>query len=154
AKYRHYDYNNHTNTFDLTPIAGDVIGANSNATGQAVPTMANTAGRSNPGFNRKTLELSGNYVFAKRRSPKIGWESESFDRSLWDITCSVENSVFGSVDFSPTHDLLLLISGRHEDRMPHEYQDEASIDPLTGEDISCTSTSIVFTEEQRCHRRF
>src|SRR5262249_26363556 len=56
AKYRHYDYNNDTRVFQLTPIQGDVIGANSTATGQAAPGTAETLGRSNPGFNRKTLE--------------------------------------------------------------------------------------------------
>ena len=50
-------------------------GANTTATGQAAPTVADTVGRSNPGFNRKTLELSGNYFFAKRSSVKVGWES-------------------------------------------------------------------------------
>jgi hypothetical protein len=154
AKYRHYDYTNHTAVFELTPIAGDVIGANSNATGQAAPGVAETAGRSNPGFNRKTLELSGNYFFTKRSAAKFGWESEWFDRSHRDVARSVENSVFGSVDFSPTRDLLLRVSGRHQNRRPHEYQDEAASDPLTGAEISCTSTSAVFTEEQRCHRRF
>ena len=75
AKYRHYDYNNNTRTFEFTPVQGDVIGANTTATGQAAPAVADTAGRSNPGFNRKTLELSGNYFFAKRSSVKVGWES-------------------------------------------------------------------------------
>ena len=153
-KYRHYDYNNHTAVFDLTPLAGDTIGANSTATGQAAPGVAETTGRSNPGFNRKTLELSGNYIFSKRSSAKFGWESEWFDRSHRDVARSVENSLFGSVDFSPTHDLLLRVSGRHQNRKPREYQDEAAIDPLTGAEIGCTSTSVVFTEEQRCHRRF
>jgi hypothetical protein len=58
------------------------------------------------------------------------------------------------VDFSPTHDLLFRISGRHQDRKPDEYQDEAATDPISGTEIACTSTSVVFTEEQRCHRRF
>jgi MtrB/PioB family decaheme-associated outer membrane protein len=154
AKYRHYDYNNHTAVFDLTPIAGDVMGANSTATGQADPAVAETTGRSNPGFNRKTLELSGNYFFTKRSSAKFGWESEWFDRSHRDVARSVENSVFGSLDLSPTHDLLFRVSGRHQDRKPQEYQDEAASDPLTGVEISCSSTSAAFTEEQRCHRRF
>jgi len=154
AKYRHYDYNNNTAVFDLTPIAGDVIGANSTATGQAAPGEVETAGRSNPGFNRKTLELSGNLFFAKRSSAKIGWESEWFDRSHRDVEHSLENTFFAAVDFTPTHDLLLRVSGRHQNRKPHLYQDEAAVDPATGEEIGCTSTSVAFTEEQRCHRRF
>src|SRR5262245_9762720 len=48
AKYRHYDYRNNTPVFELTPIEGDVIGADSTATGQATPSVAETLGRSNP----------------------------------------------------------------------------------------------------------
>ena len=154
AKYRHYDYNNNTATFDLTPIAGDTIGANTTSTGQAAPTPADTVGRSNPGFNRKTLEFSGNYFFAKRSSAKLGWESEWFDRSHRDVAHSLENTVFAAVDYSPVRDLLLRVSGRHQDRKPDEYQDDAASDPVSGAEIPCTSTSFVFTEEQRCHRRF
>jgi MtrB/PioB family decaheme-associated outer membrane protein len=154
ANYRHYDYNNNTRVFELTPIEGDVIGANTTATGQAAPTITDTVGRSNPGFNRKTLELSGNYFFGKRSSAKLGWESEWFDRSHRDVAHSLENTVFGAVDFSPVRDLVFRISGRHQDRKPDEYQDDTASDPVTGAVISCTSPSVVFTSEQRCHRRF
>src|SRR5207237_6017807 len=71
-----------------------------------------------------------------------------------DVEYSVQNPVFCAVDVSPEKDLLFRISGRHQDRKPDEYQDEAAADPVTGAEISCISTSIVFTEEQRCHRRF
>jgi len=154
AKYRQYDYNNNTHTLDLTPIEGDTIGANANSTGQAAPAVINTMGRSNPGFNRKTLELTGNYFFSKRSSAKIGWESEWYDRSHRDVARSVENTVFAGLDLSPTRDFLIRISGRRQDRKPDEYQDDTSSDPVTGAVISCTSTSVVFTAEQRCHRRF
>ncbi len=154
AKYRHYDYNNHTATFELTPIQGDVIGANATATGQAAPAVAETVGRSNPGFQRRTIELSTNYYFTRRSSIKLGWEADWFNRSHRDVARSLENSFFGTVDFSPSHDLLLRIAGRHQDRRPHEYQDEAATNPVTGAEIECSSTSVVFTEEQRCHRRF
>src|SRR5439155_12676294 len=92
--------------------------------------------------------------FAKRSSAKVGWEGEWFDRSHRDAAHSIENTVFAAVDFSPTPDLLFRISGRHQDRKPDEYQDEAASDPATGAEIGCTSTSVVFTEERRCHRRF
>src|SRR5262249_1246943 len=96
AKDRHYDYNNNTAAFTLTPIEGDVIGANSTATGQADPGAVETVGRSNPAFNRKTLELSGNYFFGKHSSAKFGWEGEWFDRTHRDVAPSVENTVFGA----------------------------------------------------------
>ncbi|MBI3669538.1 MAG: MtrB/PioB family outer membrane beta-barrel protein [Acidobacteria bacterium] len=162
AKYRHYDYNNNTAVFTLTPILGDTIGANSTATAQLTPGTAasgsgaedSTVGRSNIGFNKKTLELSGNWFFAKRSSAKVGWEGEWFDRSHRDADHSFENSVFAAVDLSPRKDLLFRLAYRHSDRKPESYQDEAAVDPATETLIECTSTSTAFTEEQRCHRRF
>lgn len=154
AKYRHYDYNNNTHVFDLTPIEGDVIGANATSTGQAAPSPEDTDGRSNPGFNSRTLELSAAWFYGKRSSVRFGWDGDWFDRSHRDAAHSFESSLFGSVDFSPTRDFLLRVSGRHQDRTPDEYQDPNASDPNTDAEIPCTSTSTVFTEEQRCHRRF
>jgi hypothetical protein len=154
AKYRHYDYNNNTAVLELTPIAGDTIGADTTATGQAAPALTDTVGRSNPGFNRKTLEFTGNYFFGKRSSAKLGYETEWFDRSHRDAEHSFEHTVFGAVDLSPTRDLLFRISGQHRDRKPDEYQDDTASDPITGAEISCISTSVVFTGTQRCARRF
>ena len=154
AKYLQYDYNNNTAVFDLTPIQGDTIGANATATGQAVPAVTDTGGRSNPGYNRKTLEFTGNYFFGKRSSAKLGWESDWFNRSHRDVAHSLENGIFGAVDWSPTRDLMVRISGLHQNRKPDEYQDDTSIDPFTGAEISCISTSVVFTPTQRCARRF
>jgi hypothetical protein len=154
AKYRHYDYNNNTPVFDLAPIQGDIMAANATATGQADPSVVESLGRSNPGYKHKTLELSGSYFLGKRNSAKFGYESDWFSRSFRDVAHSQENSVFGAFDFSPLRDLTFRISGRHQNRKPDEYQDETASDPLTGVEINCTSTSAVFTEEQRCHRRF
>ena len=154
AKYRHYDYINNTRVFSLTPVEGDVMGADSTATGQAAPAAVSTIGRSNPGFKHKTLELTGNYLFSTRSSVEFGWDGDWYDRSYRDAERSFEHTLFGSVDLSPNRDLLFRISGRHQDRRPHEYQDENSSDPVTGAPITCTSTSIVFTTDQRCNRRF
>src|SRR3954462_1597525 len=76
------------------------------------------------------------------------------DRSHRDVSRTFENSFLGSIDYSPTRDLLFRLSGRHQNREPELYQDEAASDPVTGDEIACTDTSVVFTEEQRCHRRF
>ncbi len=154
AKYRHYDYNNNTRVFDLTPIQGDVIGANATATAQATPRAHDTAGRSNTGFNRKTFELTADYFFTKRSSVRLGWEADWFDRSHRDVEHSFENTLFGTLDLSVTPSLLFRLSGRHQNRRPDHYQDETAVDPVTGAEIGCTSPSVVFTEEQRCHRRF
>src|SRR5690242_12691683 len=151
AKYRHYDYNNNTPLLALTPVEGDVIGANTTATRQAAPDVA----EAKPfGFNRKTLETSADWLFLPRSGVKVGWEGEWMDRSHRDAEHSRENSVFGTVDFSPHRDLLFRVGVRHQDRTPDLYQDEEAVDPTTGADIVCTSASVVFTAEQRCHRRF
>ena len=124
AKYRHYDYNNNTPILTFTPIQGDVIGANSTATGQAAPGAA----ESTPfGFNKKTVELSGDWFFATRSSVKVGYEGEWFDRSHRDAEHSLENSVFTAIDLSPTRDLLIRLSYRHSDRKPDKYEDDNSL---------------------------
>lgn len=158
AKYRHYDYNNSSPEHEFTPILGDTIGANATATAQLTPgTAASGSGsiqeRPPFGYNRKTFEVSGIWFFAKRSAAKVGWEGEWMDRSHRDVPHSVEHSVFGGIDWSPTRDLLFRVSGRHQNREPEEYQDEAASD-AAGVEIPCTSTSVAFTEEQRCHRRF
>jgi opacity protein-like surface antigen len=163
AAYRHYDYNNNTAEFTLTPILGDTIGADSTATKQLVPGTASsgsgatedTVGRSNPGFNKKTLELSGDWFFTKRSSLKVGYEGEWFDRSHRDAEHSFENSFFGAVDFSPNKDFLIRFAARHQDRKPDTYEDEAS------EGVECDLTALaaaraagIFPEVQPCNRRF
>ena len=155
AKYRHYDYNNNTPVLTLTPIEGDTIGANATNTGQAAPAVTDTNGRSNIGFNRKTLELSGDYSFLKRSSLRLGWTGEWLDRSHRDVEHTFENGFFGSLDLKPHRDLLFRVSGRHMNRTPDAYQDEAASDPVTGAEVPCSDhTTVTFTVIQRCNHRF
>jgi hypothetical protein len=160
AKYRHYDYNNNTPILELTPILGDTIGANATVTAQLTPgDPAATSGSGSVqerrpfGYNRKTFEVSGDWFFAKRSTVKVGYEREWFDRVHRDVAHSIENSVFGGVDWSPTRDLLFRVALRHQNRDPEEYQDEEAV-TSTGVEVPCDSTSVAFTTEQRCHRRF
>jgi hypothetical protein len=67
---------------------------------------------------------------------------------------SVEHSFISALDLSVHKDLLFRLAYRHQDRMPNAYQDDAASDPTTGLPLSCTSVSVVFTADQRCHRRF
>src|SRR5262249_6608587 len=71
-----------------------------------------------------------------------------------DVNHSMENSVFADVDLQITRDLSLRISGRHQDRDPKDYHDEEAADPITRAEVPCTSTTAVFTPNQRCARRF
>ena len=142
AGYRQYDYNNHTRVLDFTPVQGDAA--------------APGAEENTPfGFNRKTLEVSGEWFFAKKSSFKAGYEGEWMDRSHRDAAHSLENSFFTAVDWVPIRDLLFRLSYRHSDRKPDVYQDDLASDPVTEDPVPCTDTTTVsFTEDQRCHRRF
>ncbi len=142
AAYRHYDYNNNTPLLNLTPIEGDAV----------APTAADTTPF---GFNRKNLELTGNWYFGKRSSLKVGYEGEWMDRSHRDAAHSLENSFVAAVDWVPIKDLLVRLSYRHSDRKPDAYQDDNASDPVTGVGIACADTTTAsFTADQRCNRRF
>ncbi len=115
ATYRHYDYNNNTPVLTFTPVQGDA----------GAPPLTPTD--STPfGFNRKNLELTGNWFFSKRSSFKLGYESEWMDRSHRDAAHSQENSIVTALDLSPTKDLLFRLSYRHSDRKPDAYLDDVS----------------------------
>ena len=144
AAYRHYDYNNNTRVHEFTPAQGDV----------GRPDVTSPEENRPFGYNKKNLELTGNWFFAKRSSLKVGYEGEFFDRSHRDVKHSVEHSFISALDLSPRKDLLFRLAYRRSDRKPDGYQDEAATDPTTDLPVACASTSTVFTEEQRCHRRF
>lgn len=142
ANYRHYDYNDNTPIFDTwTPAQGDV----------GVP--AGFDDNTPFGFNRKNLELTGNWYFAKRSSLKLGYEGEWMDRKHRDAAHSLENSFFAAVDYVPVKDLLFRVSYRHGDRKPDRYQNDLVVD-AAGDEVTCTDTTTFFTADQRCHRRF
>jgi hypothetical protein len=141
ANYRQYDYNNNTPVLTFTPVQGDSSGSSEDE---------NTPF----GFNRKNLELSGVWYFAKKSSVKAGYEAEWMDRDHRDAAHSLENSFFTSVDWTPTRDLLLRVSYRHSDRNPDVYQDDQAVDQGDNA-VACTDTTTTFfTADQRCHRRF
>lgn len=140
--YRHYDYNNNTPILNFTPVEGDAA-----APGAASNTPF--------GFNRKNVEATGIWYFAKKSSLKAGYEGEWMDRSHRDAAHSMENSFFVAGDWVPFKDLLVRLSYRHSDRKPDVYQDDNSVDPVSGADVTCADTTTVsFTADQRCSRRF
>ena len=140
ANYRHYDYNNNTPVLTFTPVQGDV-GSPSD--------QENTPF----GFNRKNLELSGVWYFAKKSSVKAGYEAEWMDRKDRDAAHSLEHSFFTSLDLVPVRDLLVRVSYQQSDRTPDNYQSHAVVDGA-GNPVTCTDPSTFFTADQRCHRRF
>jgi MtrB/PioB family decaheme-associated outer membrane protein len=142
AGYRHYDYNNNTPVHTFTPTEGDA--SNPGSGDENTPF----------GFNRKNFELTGNWFFAKKSSAKLGYQAEWMDRSHRDVEHSIEQTFLGAVDVAHWKDLLFRLSYRHSVRNPDAYQDDQSSDPATGAPIGCDSTSVAFTADHRCSRRF
>lgn len=142
VSYRQFDDHDNTPVFTFTPVEGDA----------AAPTSAeNTAF----GYSRKDVQVSGEWFFGKKSSVKAGYQGEWMDRSHRDVARSMENSVFASVDWVPIKDLLFRVSYNYSNRNPDAYQDDTASDPVSGNDVTCTDTTTVsFTGEQRCHRRF
>lgn len=143
ANYRQYDYNDNTPVRAFTPVQGDAA-----APGAAI--------NNTPfGFNRKDMEISGIWFFAKKSSIKAGYDALWMDRTDRDVSHSLDNTFFVSGDWVPIHDLLVRLSYRHSHRTPDSYQDEQVTDPTTSALVTCTNTTDVsFTGDQRCHRRF
>ncbi len=143
AGYRHYDYNDDTPLHEFTPVQGD-FGA---------PQALHEA--PHHGFNKKTLELTGNWFFTKRSSLKVGYEGEWFDRTNRDVEHSRENSFLAAVDLSPNQDLLFRVAYRHSDRDPEHYEDELSggIECEAGA-LAAARAAFIFPDIQPCARRF
>jgi len=153
AAYRHYDYNNNTPVHTFTPTQGD--SANGTATDNGIRATS---------FNRKDLELTGNWYFAKRSSAKVGYEGEWMDRSRRDASHSLENSVFGAVDVNYWKSVVFRASYRHSDRKPDFYHDvdtsTISVGGVdTGVEVPCTvapgtAPPQFLAGDQPCSRRF
>jgi len=118
AAYRHYDYNNNTPVHDFTPAEGD----------SAAPSITPLTPVENTpfGYNRKNLDLSGNWFFTKLSSFKIGYETEWMDRVHRDVAHTLENTIVTALDLSPNKDLLFRVSYRHANRKPDAYLDDVS----------------------------
>jgi len=110
AQYRHYDYNNDAPVRNFTPVEGDFsIAADSNT-----PFA----------YNRKTLDLSGTWFFARKSSWKIGYTDDWMDRSNRDVEHALEQNIYTGLDVNPTKGLNFRVSFLHGDRKPEAYADE------------------------------
>ena len=111
--YRQYDYNNNTPVLSLTPVEGDI----------SAPTLSSPVTNTPYGFDRKNIELTGNWYFAKKSSVKAGYQGEIMDRTDRDAAHSLENGFIAAVDSSPRKDLSYRISYGYADRNPDHYVD-------------------------------
>jgi hypothetical protein len=64
AGYRQYDYNNDTPVRSFTPVQGDIAAADPTSPEENTPF----------GYNRKNIEVTGNWYYAKKSSVKVGYE--------------------------------------------------------------------------------
>jgi hypothetical protein len=89
--YRQYDYTNNTHVLEFTPVQGDI----------AAPNLASPEENTPFGYNKKSIEVTGNWYFAKKSSLKVGYEGEIMDRTNRDVEHSTffwlyPNGVFSS----------------------------------------------------------
>jgi hypothetical protein len=117
AAYRQYDYNNNTRVLDLTPVQGDFAPAD--------PT--NPAENKPFGYNKKNVEVTGNWYFARKSSLKVGYEGEIMDRTHRDVEHATENGFVTAVDATPRKDLSFRLAYRYSSRNPEHYVDEEAI---------------------------
>ena len=118
AAYRHYDYNNNTRSRDFTPVQGDFAPADLTSPETSTPF----------GYNKKNIEVTGNWYFAHKSSLKVGYEGEIMDRSHRDVEHSTENGFVTAVDSTPRKDLSFRVSYRYSARNPEHYVDELALE--------------------------
>ncbi len=117
AGYRQYDYNNNTPVRSFTPVQGDIAAAN----------LASPTENSAFGYNKKDVEVTGNWYFAKKSSMKVGYEGEIMDRSDRDVEHSTENGFVAALDSTVRKDLSIRVSYRYSDRNPEHYVDDQAL---------------------------
>ena len=117
AGYRQYDYDNQTHSLSFTPIQGDI----------SAPDLTNPEENSPFGYNKKNIEVTGNWFFARKSSIKAGYEGEIMDRSHRDTEHSRENGLVAAIDSDIRKDLSFRASYRYSVRDPEEYVDEESL---------------------------
>lgn len=123
AGYRQYDYNNNTPVLNLTPIEGDI----------GKPNLTAPEQNTNWGYNRKNVEVTGNWYFAHKSTAKIGYEGEIMNRSQRDVAHSNENGFVAAIDTTPRKEVTFRASYRHSVRNPEHYLDDnATPDSISG----------------------
>lgn len=114
AAYRQFDYDNNTGVLSFTPVQGDF----------GVPDLVNTVDNTPFGYDKKNVEVTGNWYFAKKSSAKVGYEGEIMERTNRDVAHSTENGFVVAVDSELTRDLSFRASYRYSARNPEHYVDD------------------------------
>jgi len=103
AGYRQYDYNNDTPVLSFTPVQGDFAAAN----------LASPEENTPFGYNRKNIEVTGNWYYAKKSSVKVGYEGEIMDRSHRDVEHATENGLVAALEELAANDGMTLVLITH-----------------------------------------
>jgi hypothetical protein len=146
AKYQHYDYNNNTPDLLIRPTVADTsylisssfhgstAGCYDPVVGPSSENVVNAAYTyycpgEQTSFNTKLFDVGGTWNFTKKNSVKFGYQRGWMDRTGREVAESIEDSFYGALDLHLRKDLLLRVSGRHQNRMPQGGVDAYELDP-------------------------
>ena len=111
ARYRSYDYNNHTPSFIFDGYV------------RTDASLVTTARRNLPyAYHRQTLGVDASWEFRKGSFVKFLYDWEGFSRDYRDVEKSSEHTAGVSWDFNPQKWFLLRTSYKHSERDPKHYE--------------------------------
>ncbi len=154
AKYQHYDYNNNTPELLVRPVVGDTSLVNSSmfhgstagcydplSPASSVASIVSPSAGNSPaqytfycpgeqtGFNTKLFDIGGTWFFSKKSSMKFGYQRGWTDRTNSEVEETIEGTLYGALDMHLRKNLLLRVSGRHQNRMPQGGVAAYELDP-------------------------
>ena len=137
AKYQHYAYNDNTEEMLIRPVISDtawmtfrsapgpwidpVIGPASSLTDMTSSGAKYYLPAEHSSFTNKLFDLGGTWFFTKKNSVKFGYQRGWVDRTHREVAETIEDSFYGALDLQLFKTLSARISGRHQNRMPQEY---------------------------------
>ncbi len=143
AKYYHYSYTDNTPDMLLRPVIGDTAFMTSFHGGSGAwydplyPAASQAAAVSGDpsiynyyipteysSFTNKLFDIGGTWFFGKNKSVKFGYQRGWTDRINREVSESIEDSVYGALDMRLHKTLTLRVSGRHQNRVPQDYEFE------------------------------
>ncbi len=142
AKYQHYKYDDNTPELLVRPVIADTAFLTSFHGGSGAwfdPTAPAASQDPNAitsnfnyylpseqsSFTTRLFDVGGTWFFTKKNSVKLGYQRGWTDRFNREVAENTEDTVYGALDMQLRKDLQLRVSGRHQNRVPQEYE----IDP-------------------------
>ncbi|MBZ5567931.1 MAG: MtrB/PioB family outer membrane beta-barrel protein [Acidobacteriia bacterium] len=146
AKYQHYKYDDGTPEMLVRPVIADTAFLTSFhgatawfdplhpaesqlAAATNSPTVANYryyAPSEHSSFTTRLFDIGGTWFFTKKNSVKFGYQRGWTDRTQREVAESIEDSVYAALDMRLRKDLTFRVSGRHQNRVPQEYEIDTS----------------------------